>query len=117
MELKLEINENALPDQKPVDLEGGKQVLVCPPLDEDYWLYRVPVTEDQALVAFPKFGTIGIGFQKEEVDWNLNLPAVEDAAVIYGHIISNKGPKPCRADCINAIKMLQAVVKEHMGND
>ena len=54
--------------------QAGKiQIMVTPPIDEDYWVFRVKLHKDQAVVAFPKFGTLGIGFAKEE-NWNTNLP-------------------------------------------
>ena len=39
---------------------------ISPLVDEDYWEYRVIVGEHQAVVGFPKYTTIGIGFAVEE---------------------------------------------------
>lgn len=65
-------------------------ILLTPTIDEDYWLYRVRLTEDQAVVGFPKFFTIGIGFAVEE-DWNTNLPYKTEATEIAKHIHHNRG--------------------------
>lgn len=82
-------------------------LLVAPPVDEDYWTYRVRLSEKQAIVGFPKFGLTGIGFAQEE-DWNTNLPSSCDAGEIYDHIRHNKGDDSIsREDCIAAIRMIQ----------
>ncbi len=83
------------------------RLMLTPPIDEDYWLYRVKLGADQAIVAFPKFGIIGIGFASEE-DWNTNLPYRCSAEEIYDHIAHNKGDESIsREDCIEAIRMIQ----------
>ena len=88
------------------DLSEGHRVMVTPPIDEDYWLARIQVGGGQALVAFPKFGTIGIGFAQEE-DWNTNLPYTSPAADIWNHIKHNKGAaKATDVQCIEAISLL-----------
>ena len=89
----------------------GVGALVTPDIDESYWLMRVPVSQKQAIVCFPKFGTIGIAFQVEEDDWNTNLPHSCDAAKIYEHIRRNKGQRHIKAStCITAIRMLQMAI-------
>lgn len=65
-------------------------IMFTPPVDEDYWSYRVVVGEHQAVVGFPKYSTIGIGFAVEE-DWNTNLPYTCETDKILGHILHNKG--------------------------
>ena len=67
-------------------------VSLTPPLD-DYWAYRVQLTPKQAVVGFPKHGTIGIGFEREE-DWNTNLPyRLCTTKEIRKHIWHNRGDK------------------------
>jgi len=90
------------------DTTGGDGVVMITPLiDEDYWEYRVRLSETQAIVGFPKFGTIGIGFAQEE-DWNTNLPYTCDAEMIYDHIAHNKADEAItREDCIAAIRLVQ----------
>ena len=91
--------------------EGDVEIMTTPPIDENFWLLRVKVSDKQAVVAFPKFCTIGIGFQVEDADWNLNLPYRCDAKEIYKHIVKNKGDhRISRATCIIAIKMLQKTI-------
>lgn len=85
---------------------------ITPPLDKDYWIMRVPLSEKQAIVCFPKFTTVGIGFQVEEEDWNSNLPYTQGAEYIYNHIKCNKGDDSISdKDCIEAIKLLQSAIK------
>jgi hypothetical protein len=82
-------------------------IMLTPPITEDYWEYRVVVGEGQAIVGFPKFFTIGIGFAVEE-DWNTNLPYTSDADDIWNHIKHNKGDRSItKADCLAAIRMVQ----------
>lgn len=110
MKLKLEINANAVKDNAPLRA-GSAQIMITPPIGEDFWLARVPVSEAQAIVCFPKFGTIGIGFQHEE-DWNTNLPYSCKAEEIYAHIKKNRGDcNISKAQCIEAIAMLQNFAK------
>jgi hypothetical protein len=87
------------------------RMMFAPPVDEDYWLYRVKVGERQAVIGFPKFGSIGIGFAVEDADWNTNFPSSVDADVIYEHIKVNKGDEGIsREDCLEAIGMIQEAV-------
>jgi hypothetical protein len=88
-------------------------VVMTPLIDEDYWIARVKVSKDQAVVCFPKFGTIGIGFQVE-TDWNTNLPYTCSALEIFKHIKDNKGKGPTDVDCVEAITMLQAFAKSEL---
>ena len=63
-------------------------VLITPPINEDYWAYRVKLNDRQAVVGFPKFGTIGIGFAVED-DWNTNLPYTCQTIEIVSHLWHN----------------------------
>lgn len=90
-------------------------VMLTPGINEDYWAWRVKVSERQAIVAFPKFTTVGIGFQIESEDWNTNLPYTVPAEQIYEHIAVNKGDDTItRETCIEAIRMIQEAVSAHM---
>jgi len=82
--------------------------MITPAIDEDYWAYRVRLSGTQAIVGFPKFFTIGIGFAQEE-DWNTNLPYTCETDEIWQHIRHNKGNDAIAdEDCIAAIGMVQA---------
>lgn len=76
------------PDESPVLRTGNATIMLTPPVSADYWSYRVRLNDRQAIVAFPKFGTIGIGFAKEE-DWNTNLPYTCHTLEILSHIWHN----------------------------
>lgn len=85
---------------------------VGPMIDEDYWAFRVRLTDKQAIVGFPKFGTIGVGFAVEE-DWNTNFPYTCGTEEIYDHIEHNKGDDAItREDCLTAIRMVQDAARE-----
>lgn len=82
-------------------------VMITPPIDEDFWLLRVKVSKEQAIVGFPKFMQLGIGFAVE-ADWNTNLPSRVTAERIFEHIKHNKGDTAIPdARCIEAIRMVQ----------
>lgn len=86
-------------------------IMLTPPVGDDYWAYRVRVANGQAVIGFPKFGTIGIGFAVEE-DWNTNLPYTCEAAEIYEHIKHNAGNDAItREVCLAAIELIQDAVK------
>lgn len=71
------------------------------------WQFRVRVGDGQAIVGFPKFFTIGIGFAREE-DWNTNFPYTCTAEEIYNHIKHNKGDNSISdEDCLTAVRMVQ----------
>lgn len=106
VELKLEISETFVKAKDGFNT-SKLSVLITPPLDEDYWVFRVKLYEDQSIVAFPKFTTYGIGFAIEE-DWNTNLPYRCPTEEIYKHIAHNKKYKQIKkSDCIKAIEMLR----------
>lgn len=105
--MNLQINQAFAPTDRPFVSSSGAMVLVTPPLDEHYWLARVALGNN-AIVCFPKFSTIGIGFQHEADDWNTNLPYTSDAVAIWDHIKCNKGDKRItRAAGIAAIRVVQ----------
>lgn len=85
----------------------GNVGMMTPAIDEDYWEYRVRLTETQSIVGFPKFGTIGIGFAQEE-DWNTNLPYKSDTEDIRSHIWHNRGDESItEAQVDEAIRLVQ----------
>lgn len=102
------------PSSTPGDRRPKRPVmLLTPTLGGDYWLFRVQLSESQAIIGFPKFGTIGIGFAKEAADWNTNLPYTCETERIFAHIACNKGDDTITdADCIAAIRMIQAAAIE-----
>lgn len=63
-------------------------VALAPAVGEDYWAYRVKLNDRQAVVGFPKFGTVGIGFARED-DWNTNLPYTCRTIDVVSHIWHN----------------------------
>jgi len=82
-------------------------VRITPPIDEQFYVARVVLYQDQAINIFPKFFTIGCGFAKED-DWNTNLPLRCDAEKIYAHIEHNKFyDEITPQQCIDAIRLLQ----------
>ncbi len=114
MALTIEVNPVAVKDRAPLQVSGGS-ILITPPISGSYWLARVRVTQRQSVVCFPKFGTIGVGFQIES-DWNTNLPYTCTAEEIFEHIEHNKGRnKATRDECISAIRLLQEFAHQYKG--
>lgn len=102
-------------NQEPGGIALGGALMITPALDEDYWEYRVKVSDSQAILGFPKFGTVGIGFAQEE-DWNTNLPYKCDTDEIYAHIAHNKGDDSIPDErCQDAIGMIQEAVLKDRG--
>jgi hypothetical protein len=91
---------------------GRMIIVMTPPLNGDYWVFRIKLFKEQSLVAFPKFGTVGIGFAVEDDDWNTNLPYRCTTLEIYNHIKRNKKySEISKADCMKAIAILQKASK------
>lgn len=103
--------------KKGVALPNGQindRLIITPPIDNDFWLFRIQLHEDQYLNAFPKFMTIGIGFAQEE-DWNTNLPYKTQAKIIANHIWHNRKHKEItKAKLIKAIKIIQEEIIKYM---
>jgi hypothetical protein len=88
---------------------------ITPAIDENYWSYRVRLSDTQAVVGFPKFGTIGIGFAVEE-DWNTNFPYRIAAEETFEHIKHNKGDDAIRdEDVLAAIELVRQAAIEDRG--
>ena len=82
-------------------------ISLTPMIDPDYWAYRVVLTDRQAVLGFPKFSTIGIGFAVEE-DWNTNLPYTCGTKEIRKHIWHNRADKSITKEQVDeAIRLIQ----------
>jgi hypothetical protein len=109
--LILETRDHDMPNKGIV----GGGIMMTPPIAEDYWYFRVKLgRRGQAILGFPKFGTVGIGFA-EEVDWNTNLPFLSSAQRIYKHIHHNKGRGIRHVDCLAAIEMVREAARQFKG--
>ena len=110
--MNVEFNERFAQANTSLRLPSGGGVMFTPPIDENYWLWRVRLSDTQAIVGFPKFMTIGIGFQREE-DWNTNLPYTCPAGEIFDHISHNKGDDAIPdSACIAAIELVQQAARQ-----
>ena len=106
-ELRLEVRNQADGTVRLGTAEGAAMMLT-PAIGEDYWTYRVMLGERQAVVGFPKFGTVGVGFAVED-DWNTNFPYTCDTEEIFDHIAHNKGDDSIADDDVReAIRLIQA---------
>lgn len=95
-----------------IHTEKGATLIMTPPIGADYWKYRVQLSDKQAIIGFPKFLTIGIGFQIED-DWNTNLPYTCETKKIFDHISHNKGDDLISdEDCLAAIQLIQEAAKK-----
>ena len=119
----LEVNQNCLDktDCLVVKNDWGEEcgIMVCPPVNEDYWSLRVKLCKDQAVVGFPKFCQIGVGMALED-DGNTNLPihigytAEENAKRIAQHIKCNKKYKSITVKMIeDAIVLIDKGARQH----
>jgi hypothetical protein len=116
MNKKLEFNTNLFELNqtyaKSIIVNG--RGMITPTIDDNYWLFRVALSENQAIVCFPKFCTFGIGFEKETANgWNSNLPYRCDTEEIYEHIKDNKQEDSISdEDCLEAIRMIQKACED-----
>lgn len=99
MKLVLEVNENCI-DKTVKDVltnDRGEHcgLMICPVVSKEYWLFRVKLCKDQAVLGFPKYGMVGVGMALEG-NSNTNLPlcpigtAEENGKRIARHIKVNK---------------------------
>jgi hypothetical protein len=108
--MKVEVNHQFKKAVDSVSFANGSVVMFTPPLDSSYWIARVRLFKDQAIVCFPKFGVIGCGLAQEK-DWNTNLPLDNPAERIFEHIKHNKKYSKIKdEDCVEAIRLLQKVL-------
>jgi hypothetical protein len=93
--------ERRSPDPPPLDFTH-------PWADGVPWYYRVAVSDRQAVVGFPKFSTVGIGFEDEPGSLDLNLGYDRGTETIFRHVYSNKGDAAIADDaCRQAISMVR----------
>lgn len=110
MDLVLERKDQPNETGTATTADGGVMIMFTPPIDEDYWEYRVVLSESQAVIGFPKYSTIGIGFAVEE-DWNTNLPYTVETERIFEHIAHNKADESISDDDVRAaIRLIQVAV-------
>lgn len=94
MKPRLEVNKNCIDKTIHYTAENN-HIMVSPPTGEDYWMFRVKLYKDQAVLGFPKYGLIGVGMAQEE-EGNVNKPLEKDSSpeananMIYSHIKCNK---------------------------
>jgi hypothetical protein len=108
MDLVLQVKDQA--NKTPTSENGDSVLMITPAIGEGYWRFRVQVSPNQAIVGFPKFFSLAIGFEVED-DWNTNLPSSGKAEGILNHIWVNRGEgndgDEFRQRCLEAIKMIQ----------
>jgi hypothetical protein len=110
--LVVEYKEGFQPSNDTIKTNGGI-IMFTPDIDKDYYIMKVNLYKDQALVAFPKFGLIGVGFALES-DWNTNLPYQTDTERLYNWIKRNKKYRAItKQTCLEGLKMLQAACKQY----
>lgn len=112
--MNIEFNKDFAPSRKQQgQLFSG--ISLPPAIGKDYWLFRVKIKYNQSVVAFPKHGTLGIGFQYEKY-YDTNLPYEKDSATIYNHI---KGNRRCakKDKCIQAIEMLKKSIDDYISQN
>jgi hypothetical protein len=110
----IEVNSEFVESKTDFDTKMGT-ISITPPVGAEYFLARVPLFKDQAIVIFPKFFTIGCGFAQEE-NWNVNLPIRTcSSQEIYEHIKGNKKyDEITEEQCISAIDELRKWAEENI---
>jgi len=92
----------------------GETVYASPHGGANNWLFRVKVSDAQAVIGFRKHFTIGIGFMAE-TDKNTNSPYECATDYIYDHIRVNKGDDLIPDErCIKAIRLIRTAAKNWM---
>jgi len=107
---KIDQHAGVASDPNATVLPNGSTIYIYPHDRSDSWAFRVQVSPDQAVLGFPKFFQIGIGFEKEE-DGNTNLPSSCTVNEIFEHIKHNKNGAP-DADCLKAIRMVKVAASK-----
>lgn len=111
-DIQVQLNSRAVKDATVSKIPG---LMIMSSDVQENWIARVALADGQALIAFPKFGTVGIGFEREK-DWNTNLPCSCEAGEIYEHIKHNKGSaKISKAQCLKGIEALREVGLKFLG--
>ena len=117
--LVVEYKKGFQPSKDTIRTNGGV-IMFTPDIDEDYWIMRVKLyhdkllNKDQSIVAFPKFGLIGVGFAIEEGSWNTNFPYDVEAERLYEHIKINKKYRVItKQTCLKGLKMLQEACRQY----
>ncbi len=115
MELVLEHNPRIVDKTKFFGGTGAICMMTPSAIGEDdYWAFRVRLSETQAIISFPKFCTLGVGFQRE-TNWNTNLPCQSGVESLWRHIKQNKGDDAISdEDCLRALKMVVDASVEFM---
>ena len=111
--LVVEYKEGFQPSNDTIKTNGGI-IMFTPSINSEYYIMRVVLYKDQALVAFPKFGLIGVGFAIEEGSWNTNLPYQVEAERLYRHIRRNKKYRAItKQTCLEGLKLLQEACRKY----
>ena len=105
--LVVEYKEGFQPSKDCINT-GKVIIMFTPAINKEYYIMRVVLYKDQALVAFPKFGLIGVGFAIEEGSWNTNLPYQVEAERLYKHIRRKALMISHDHVCLQGIYILQA---------
>lgn len=107
--LQLERRDDAYDAAQRGEVAPG--IAITPAIGGDYWTYRVRLSERQALLGFPKFSTVGVGFAIEE-DWNCNLPHSVEPGELLAHIEHNRADESVTDDAIlAAVRLIDEAVR------
>lgn len=80
------------------------------------WLFRVDVGGGQAVIGFPKYTTIGVGFEQEPESGNTNLPYTTPAKALLNHSWCNRGGMTATPEeALRAFELVQEAAQEALG--
>lgn len=113
MKLALETNPRNCLDVQ-LHLPTGPLLMMTAPLGSDCWLFRVTLEKKLVLAAVPQFGGVNICLQAKDAG-DCNMPYESDAAKILRAFRARVKKSVADGRCLEAIRMLQAAVKEWRG--
>ncbi len=118
MNLVLEYNSSCV-DKTIICSSDQFSFIMTPSINgNEDWLFRVKVSDKQAIISFPKLSTLGVGFAQENKDWNRNLPCTCETQTVWNHIKGNKGDDSISdQDCVEAIKIVCEASRQYLETD
>lgn len=116
LDLRQDPEPRSQPEPETALVDPEAPILERRPPNKDQWVYRIKLSAQQAMIGFPRDGTIEIAFENEtvldrSVPYNLFAPDL-----IYDHIQVNKGDDGIWDDtCIQAIQFIVEAAHQDIG--
>lgn len=109
--MSTKVQRQSLEDTTRVAVTGREQAFIMTPqLTPDYWTYRVALSNGNAIVAAPEFGTLGIRYQIED-EYNVTNRWDYTANEIEALIRRNRPANTTREEAMSAIRKIQGAIR------